>query len=83
MTCYGVKLAASYMTVPSKDAGKPKPDGKTIVTASSTWLFPTRDSPQYTAGRHSLFSLVRALRRRKAAPEANVQDLTWHFLHCL
>ncbi|KAJ9610297.1 hypothetical protein H2200_005074 [Cladophialophora chaetospira] len=72
-TYYGIKLAAHYMTIPSKHGGKAKLGGKIIVTSSGTGLFPTPGIPQYSATKHALVGLVRALGRSKAALEANVR----------
>lgn len=59
------------MTVPSKEAGKPRPGGKIVVTSSGAGLFPIPAIPQQTASKHALVGLVRALARTKAALEAN------------
>ncbi|EXJ75332.1 uncharacterized protein A1O5_02028 [Cladophialophora psammophila CBS 110553] len=72
-TYYGIKLAAHYMTVLSGAAGKPKPGGKIVVTGSGAGLFPSPAIPQYTASKHALIGLVRALGKSEAAVEANVR----------
>ncbi|KEF60685.1 uncharacterized protein A1O9_02246 [Exophiala aquamarina CBS 119918] len=72
-TYYGVKLAAHYMTVPSLEAGKPKPGGKIVITASGGGIFPLPAIPQYTASKHALVGLVRALARNPASIAANVR----------
>jgi NAD(P)-dependent dehydrogenase (short-subunit alcohol dehydrogenase family) len=70
---YGIKLATHYITIPSKEAGKPRPGGKIAVTSSGAGLFPIPAIPQYTASKHALVGLVRVLARTKAALEANVR----------
>ncbi|KIW97844.1 uncharacterized protein Z519_01428 [Cladophialophora bantiana CBS 173.52] len=72
-TYYGIKLAAHYMTALSGAAGKPKPGGKIVVTGSGAGLFPSPAIPQYTASKHALIGLVRALGKSEAAVEANVR----------
>jgi 15-hydroxyprostaglandin dehydrogenase (NAD) len=61
------------MTIPSKEAGKPKPGGKIVITSSGGGLFPIPALPQYTASKHALIGLVRALARSKAALDSNVR----------
>lgn len=39
---YGVKLAAHYMSLDSKAAGKSKPGGKIVVTTSAAGIYPVR-----------------------------------------
>lgn len=58
------------MTIPG-DA-KPKPGGKIAVTASGGGLFPIPPIPQYTASKHALVGLVRAL-GGGAADRANIR----------
>jgi 15-hydroxyprostaglandin dehydrogenase (NAD) len=70
---YGIKLAAHYMTIPSKEAGKPKPGGKIIITASGGGIFPIPAIPQYSASKHALVGLTRAFGRGKATLDANVR----------
>lgn len=70
---YGVKLAVHYMTVPSQGAGKLKPGGKIVLTASGGGLFPIPAIPQYTASKHALVGLVRALARNPASGVANIR----------
>ncbi|KIX94737.1 uncharacterized protein Z520_09427 [Fonsecaea multimorphosa CBS 102226] len=72
-TYYGIKLAAHYMTVPSTEAGKPHPGGKIAITASGGGIFPIPILPQYTASKHALVGLVRALARNEASSKANVR----------
>ncbi|OAL38896.1 hypothetical protein AYO20_01647 [Fonsecaea nubica] len=71
-TFYGIKLAAHYMTVPSTHSDKPKPGGKIIITASGGGIFPIPILPQYTASKHALVGLVRALARINAVCPAIV-----------
>ncbi|KAF4633701.1 hypothetical protein G7Y89_g4413 [Cudoniella acicularis] len=74
-TYYGIKLAAHYMTLSSQEAGKPKPGGKIIITASGAGLFPIPAIPQYTASKHALVGLVRSLAGSKSAldPKINIR----------
>ncbi|EMC99664.1 hypothetical protein BAUCODRAFT_45582, partial [Baudoinia panamericana UAMH 10762] len=58
---YGIKLAAHYMTLDSRAAGKPKPGGKIVVTASAAGLYPSPFAPQYASTKHALVGLVRSL----------------------
>ena len=61
------------MTISSETAGKPKLGGKIIVTASGAGLYPIAGLPQYTASKHALVGLIRALGSNEAAVEANVR----------
>ena len=61
------------MTVPSKEAGKPNLGGKIVVTASGGGLFPLPGLPQYTARKHALVGLVRALAKSKAGLKAKMR----------
>lgn len=61
------------MTVPSEEAGKANPGGKIVITASGGGIFPIPPIPQYTASKHALVGLVRALGKSKASIEANVR----------
>ena len=69
---YGIKLGAHYMCLDSQDAGKLKRGGKIAVTASGGGIYPIPALPQYTATKHALVGLVRALASGKAA-SANVR----------
>ncbi|KAK5123625.1 hypothetical protein LTR85_002663 [Meristemomyces frigidus] len=60
-TYYGIKLAAHYMTIDSKAAGKEKIGGKIVVTASAAGLYPLPSVPQYAATKHALVGLVRSM----------------------
>ncbi|KAK6439069.1 hypothetical protein LTR95_004720 [Oleoguttula sp. CCFEE 5521] len=60
-TYYGVKLAAHYMSLDSTTAGKKTKGGKITVTASAAGIYPLPVVPQYTASKHALVGLVRAL----------------------
>ncbi|OAL40402.1 hypothetical protein AYO20_00138 [Fonsecaea nubica] len=72
-TYYGIKLAAHYMTVLNGAAGKSRPGGKIVVTGSGAGLVPSASNPQYTASKHALIGLVRALGKSDAALAANVR----------
>lgn len=58
---YGLKLAAHYMSVPSREAGKASAGGKIVVTASAAGLYRSPFAPQYAATKHALVGLVRAV----------------------
>ena len=58
---YGVKLAAHYMSLDSKAAGKPKVGGKVVITASAAGIYPIPLVPQYGAAKHGLVGLVRSV----------------------
>jgi 15-hydroxyprostaglandin dehydrogenase (NAD) len=58
---YGIKLAAHYMSLDSKIAGKPKPGGKIVVTSSAAGIYPFPQCPQYALAKHGLIGLVRSL----------------------
>ncbi len=60
------------MTVPSEAAGKAKLGGKITLTASGGGIFPIPPIPQYTATKHAIIGLVRALAIGKSA-KANVR----------
>lgn len=60
-TYYGIKLAAHYMSLDSKAAGKPKVGGKIVVTASAAGIYPLPSVPQYAATKHALVGLVRSM----------------------
>lgn len=62
---YGIKLAANYM------ARNSKPGGKIVITSSSAGLYALPAVPQYTATKHALVGLVRAL-----APKAVAKGVT-------
>lgn len=53
---YGVKLAAHYMAL-----NTPFPGGKIVITSSSAGLYALPPIPQYTASKHALVGLTRAL----------------------
>lgn len=53
---YGLKLAAHYMSL-----NKPVKGGKVVITASSAGLYALPIIPQYTAAKHGLVGLTRAL----------------------
>ena len=61
------------MTVPSEKAGKPKTGGKIVITASGGGIFPLPPIPQYTAAKHALVGLTRALAGAGSAAKANVR----------
>ncbi|KAJ9637406.1 hypothetical protein H2204_004830 [Knufia peltigerae] len=71
-TYYGLKLAAHYMTIPSQEGGKPKTGGKIVITSSGGGLFPIPAIPQYTASKHALVGLVRALAKNPDSLAANI-----------
>lgn len=75
-TYYGLKLSAHYLTLPSSGVGKPLPGGKIVVTASAAGLRALPNVPQYTASKHALVGLVRAL-----APQASWVDVAIN-AHC-
>lgn len=68
---YGCKLAAHYMSLDSTAAGKPKPGGKIVMTASAAGIYPAPFVPQYGMAKTGLVGLVRAL-----APNARQVDIT-------
>lgn len=62
------------MTIPSQEeGGKPNTGGKIVVTSSGGGLFPIPAIPQYTASKHALVGLVRALALHPASLAANVR----------
>ncbi|EOD47080.1 putative 15-hydroxyprostaglandin dehydrogenase (nad(+)) protein [Neofusicoccum parvum UCRNP2] len=61
----GIKLFAHYAALPS--AAKPRPGGAVVVTASAACLHALPAVPQYTATKHGLVGLVRALAPGAAA----------------
>lgn len=61
------------MTVPGTEAGKLNSGGKIVITASGGGIFPIPILPQYTASKHALVGLVRALARNGAASKINVR----------
>ncbi|KAF5016145.1 hypothetical protein F66182_12272, partial [Fusarium sp. NRRL 66182] len=71
-TYYGIKLAAHYMTIPSENSGKAKPGGKIVLTSSGGGIFPIPALPQYSATKHALIGLVRALAAGVSASKANI-----------
>ena len=66
-TYYGIKLASHYMSLDSREAGKPKIGGKIVVTASAAGIYVLPHVPIYCAGKHSLVGLVRSLGPKGAA----------------
>ncbi|KAK3050563.1 hypothetical protein LTR09_008203 [Extremus antarcticus] len=61
---YGIKLAAHYMSLDSAAAGKAKPGGKIVATASAAGIYPIPQCPQYGTAKHGLVGLVRSLSPR-------------------
>jgi len=62
------------MTLPSApEGGKRKPGGKIVITASGGGIFPLPAIPQYTASKHALVGLVRALAQNPASVAARVR----------
>ena len=72
---YGIKLAAHYMTLDSKAAGKPKAGGKIVVTASAAGIYPLPSVPQYAASKHALVGLVRSMGPVAAAVNIRINAL--------
>lgn len=68
---YGCKLAAHYLSLDSTAAGKPKPGGKIVVTASAAGIYPAPFVPQYGMAKTGLVGLVRAF-----APNARQVNIT-------
>jgi hypothetical protein len=68
---YGCKLAAHYMSLDSTAAGKPKPGGKIVITASAAGIYTAPFVPQYAMAKTGLIGLVRAL-----APNARQENIT-------
>lgn len=60
-TYYGVKLAAHYLSRDSSAAGKAKPGGKIVVTASAAGIYAQPSVPQYAASKHAVVGMVRSL----------------------
>lgn len=58
---YGLKLAAHYMNLDSREAGKQHLGGKVAITASGSGIFPISAIPIYSATKHALVGLVRSL----------------------
>ena len=52
---YGVKLGAHYLSLNSKAAGKPRPGGKIVVTASAAGIYPVILSFGYSLQLHADF----------------------------
>ncbi|KAJ7885064.1 hypothetical protein B0H14DRAFT_3105820 [Mycena olivaceomarginata] len=65
----GIKLFAHYASLPSP--AKPSLGGAIVVTASAAGLYALPAIPQYTATKHALVGLVRAL-----APQATAHNFT-------
>ena len=74
-TYYGIKLAAHYMTLDSKAAGKAKVGGKIVVTASAAGIYPLPSVPQYAATKHALVGLVRSMGPSSSAVNIRVNAL--------
>ncbi|KAH8691683.1 hypothetical protein BGW36DRAFT_465371 [Talaromyces proteolyticus] len=72
-TYYGMKLAAHYMTVSSEKGGKTRPGGKIVLTSSGGGIFPIPALPQYSATKHALIGLVRALAAAGSASKTNIR----------
>ncbi|EME48933.1 hypothetical protein DOTSEDRAFT_95283, partial [Dothistroma septosporum NZE10] len=70
-TYYGMKLAAHYLALASPASGKVRAGGKIVVTASAAGIYPLPNVPQYTATKHALIGLVRAM-----APSSRSVDIT-------
>ena len=60
------------MTVPSEGGGKAKAGGKIVLTSSGGGIFPIPALPQYTATKHALVGLVRALAAAGSASKVNI-----------
>ncbi|KAK4636156.1 Short-chain dehydrogenase/reductase prx6 [Fulvia fulva] len=70
-TYYGIKLAAHYLSLFSPlSSGKSKPGGRIVITASAAGIYPLPNVPQYTATKHALIGLARAM--APAAREVNI-----------
>ena len=74
-TYYGIKLAAHYMSLDSKAAGKPKVGGKIVVTASAAGIYPLPSVPQYAATKHGLVGLARSMGPVGAAVNIRINAL--------
>ena len=61
------------MTLSSHKGGKSKPGGKIVLTISGGGLFPIPPIPQYTASKHALVGLTRALAGGRAALTENIR----------
>lgn len=61
------------MTIPSENGGKAKPGGKIVLTSSGGGIFPIPALPQYSATKHALIGLVRALAAAGSASKANIR----------
>lgn len=61
------------MALPSHDGGKARPGGKIVLTVSGGGLFPIPPIPQYTASKHALIGLTRALGASRAALAENIR----------
>lgn len=68
---FGCKLAAHYLSLDSTAAGKPKPGGKIVITASAAGIYPAPFVPQYAMAKAGLVGLVRAF-----APNAREVNIT-------
>ena len=67
---YGLKLAAHYLSLDSTAAGKSKPGGKVVITASAAGIYPIPSVPQYGSTKHGIIGLVRS-----AAPKAGLVNI--------
>jgi NAD(P)-dependent dehydrogenase (short-subunit alcohol dehydrogenase family) len=61
------------MTISSEEGGKVKPGGKIVLTSSGGGIFPIPALPQYSATKHALIGLVRALAAAGSASKANIR----------
>jgi NAD(P)-dependent dehydrogenase (short-subunit alcohol dehydrogenase family) len=61
------------MTIPSEKGGKAKPGGKIVLTSSGGGIFPIPALPQYSATKHALIGLVRALAAAGSAANADIR----------
>ena len=68
---YGCKLAAHYLSLDSKAAGKPQPGGKIVITSSAAGIYPAPFVPQYAMAKTGLVGLTRAL-----APNGRAVNIT-------
>ncbi|KAH7032410.1 hypothetical protein B0J12DRAFT_532939, partial [Macrophomina phaseolina] len=61
----GIKLFAHYASIPLPDPSPRRPTPTIVITASAAGLYPLPAVPQYTATKHALIGLTRAI-----APQA-------------
>ncbi|KAI7968203.1 hypothetical protein EIK77_010373 [Talaromyces pinophilus] len=57
----------------TENGGKAKPGGKIVLTSSGGGIFPIPALPQYSATKHALIGLVRALAAAGSASKANIR----------